>query len=162
MVSVVGVLAFGLLILVTRFSTPNAPGDQAPRVSIVTSQPTLSQDFAAGEGGATGSENWPTAIPQVAPTATVPLPTLAASPTLPPGEFAVGVEVRVIGVEASGLNIRAAPGYSGTPRFLAGEGEIFVVVDGPQRSDDLEWWRVEDPDDPNRSGWAARNFLTAE
>ena len=102
---------------------------------------------------------WPTPIRPAAPTATLALPTPIPSPTLPPGDFAIGVLVKVVGVGTSGLNIRSSPGYSGTPRFLAAEDEVFAIVDGPQTIDGLEWWRVEDPDDSQRFGWAARNYL---
>lgn len=163
MVVVVGVAAFGLLFAFTELSRPQTPGDQLPRVLVVTSPPTLSQDFAAGDGQSPPdqqSDFWPTAIPQVQPSATVPLPTPVSSPTLPPGNFSIGVRVRVVGVDVNGLNVRSSPGISGTPRFLAREGDEFVIVDGPQNSDGYEWWRLEDPEDSVRFGWAARNFLT--
>jgi len=163
MVVVVGVAAFGLLFAFTELSQPQTPGDQLPRVLVVTSPPTLSQDFAASDeqpASEQQSDFWPTAIPQVQPSATVPLPTPVSSPTLPPGNFSIGVRVQVVGVDVNGLNVRSSPGISGTPRFLAREGDEFIIVDGPQNSDGYEWWRLEDPDDPARFGWAARNFMT--
>ncbi len=67
MVGVVGVVAFGLLLRVYRTElSRRRPGDQAPRVQMVTSQPTLSQDFAADSGGSQ-PQFWPTAIPQAQP-----------------------------------------------------------------------------------------------
>lgn len=159
MVGVVGVLAFGLLLAFTELAAPQTPGDQAPRVQVITSQPTLSQDFS---GGAPAQPQfWPTAIPQAQPTATVPLPTPIPSPSLPPGQFDIGAQVQVVGVDTNGLNVRAAPGYSGSLLFLGIENEIFVIVGGPQSADDLEWWKIQDPDDPDRTGWAARNYLMA-
>lgn len=157
MVGVVGTVAISLLFALSGLIEPQTPGNQTPRVRVVTSQPTLSQDFAAG--GALQNTN-PTSIPQALPTATVPLPTPVPSPSLPPGEFAIGASVTVVGVGSSGLNIRSTPGLEGSPRFLAYDEEIFMLVDGPQTADDLEWWRIEDPNDANRYGWAARNFLT--
>ena len=158
MVAVVGAAAFGLMFVFTQLSEPQVPGNQPPRVQLITAQPTLSEDFAAG-GAQPGF--WPTPIPQLYPSPTVPLPTPIPSPTLPPGDFGIGTEVQVVGVGTSGLNMRSEPGLEGTPRFLAAEEDIFVIVDGPQTIDDLEWWRLEDPNDSSRHGWAARNYLTA-
>jgi hypothetical protein len=163
MVVMVGGVAFGLLYAVAELSQPQTPGNQAPRVEVYTSPPTLSQDFAPGEGAAgapqPGFGSNPTQIPQAFPTSTVPLPTPVPSPSLPPGEFVIGAQVQVVGVGGSGLNVRITPGYTGTPRFLAFDEEVFVLVDGPQDADGLEWWRIEDPNDPSRFGWAARNYL---
>lgn len=157
----VGMIALGLVFAFTEMSEPQTPGNQPPRVQVVTSPPTLNQVFAAQPGQQPGAEQplWPTAIPQAFPTATIPLPTPAPSPTLPPGELGIGISVQVVGVGPSGLNMRSAPGLQGTPRFLAADGELFVIVDGPQSVDDMEWWRLEDPNDSSRFGWAARNFF---
>lgn len=158
LVGIVGGLAFGLLVVFSELSQPQTPGNQPPRVQVITSQPTLSQNFT-GENGQGSQSYWPTAIPMALPTATLLLPTPAPSPTLPPGQFAIGVTVQVVGVGLNGLKVREAPGYDGTLRFLAADGDEFVIVDGPQSVDDLEWWRLEDPNDASRYGWAARNYL---
>jgi hypothetical protein len=159
MVGVVGIVALGLLYAFSQLSQPHTPGNQLPRVQVITSVPTLSQDFA-GDMAQPGVNTNPSPIPQALPSATVPLPTPIPSPTLPAGEFAIGMTVEVVGVDINGLNIRSSPGYDGTPRFLAAEGDAFVIVEGPQEADGLEWWRLEDPNDPERYGWAARNYLT--
>jgi len=162
LVIIVGFAALVVFWLFTEMSQPVVPGNQPARVQVVTSQPTLSQDFAQQPGGAAppaGFPAGPTPIPQSFPTPTVALPTPIPSPSLPPGDFMVGVQVRVVGVGTNGLNIRSGPGLDGTPRFLAAEDEVFVIVDGPQDVDSLEWWRVEDPEDSDRYGWAARNYL---
>ncbi len=160
MVGLVAVAAFVVVLTFDALGAARPLGDQAAQVQIITSQPTLSQDFEAGAQVAPAQPAfWPTAIPQVQFTPTIPLPTPVPSPSLPPGNFAIGVMVQVVGVDTSGLNIRSAPGYSGTPRFLSPEGSTFVVVGGPQSVDDLEWWKLEDPEDSTRSGWAARNYL---
>jgi hypothetical protein len=156
MIAIVGIAAFGLLLAFSTLSESYTPGDQPANVRVITAEPTLSQDFAAGQGG---PDLWPTAIPQAQPSATVPLPTPIPSPSLPPGEFVIGASVQVVGVGGSGLNVRSSPGYEGVPRFLAYDDEVFVLVDGPQRVNELEWWRIEDPADSSRFGWAARNFL---
>lgn len=162
MIAVVGLAAFGLLYAVSGLTEPNTPGNQPPRVQVMTAQPTLSQDFAAGNSAGVPQPNagtYPTTIPQALPTPTVTLPTPIPSPSLPPGEFVIGAAVQVIGVETSGLNVRDTPGRDGLPRFLAYDDDTFVLVDGPQAADGFEWWRIEDPNDPTRYGWAARNYL---
>lgn len=159
LVGVVGGLAVGLVLVFATLSESQSLGDQAPRIQVITAQPTLSQDFGASNNSGP-AEFWPTAIPQVQPEATVPLPTPIPSPSLPPGNFVIGARVAVVGVGANGLNVRSAPGYVGTPLFLAYEDEVFALVDGPQNADGLEWWKLEDPNDPSRVGWAARNYLT--
>jgi hypothetical protein len=159
LVGTVGAVAFGLMLAFSILAEPQTPGDQPPRVQVVTSQPTLSQDFAAENPPAGQAQFWPTPIPQAQPTATVALPTPRASQTLPPGEFEIGATVQVVGVETSGLNVRSTPGLTGDPLFLAAENEVFAIVGGPQNANDLEWWKIQDPEDPDRTGWAARNFL---
>jgi hypothetical protein len=162
MVGMVGLVAFGLMFAFSILAEPQTPGDQPPRVQVVTSQPTLSQDFAANNAPANQqSQFWPTPIPQAQPTATMSLPTPRASQTLPPGQFQIGTMVQVVGVETSGLNVRSSPGLTGDLLFLAAENEVFALVGGPQNANELEWWKIEDPDDPERAGWAARNFLMA-
>lgn len=160
LVLAVGAIAFILVIILAEFSAPNTPGNQPAQVRVITSMPTLSQDFFD-----TSSRN-------IAPTAAAPinapasgqvdippLPTAAPSPSLPPGDFRIGATVRVVGVGVNGLNVRSDPGTGSTARFLAFDDDEFVVVDGPQNVNNLEWWRIEDPNDDNRYGWAARNYL---
>ncbi len=161
MIGTVGVIALGLLFILTELNVPEYLGNQTPTFELVTSMPTLDPNFVSG-GGSTPLPNLnvATAIPQALPSPTVALPTPIPSPSLPPGEFTIGASVQVVGVEGSGLNVRESPG-TGLPRFLAYDGEIFVLVDGPQTAEGIEWWRIEDPDDSNRFGWAARNYLTA-
>lgn len=163
LVGVVGLAAFGTLYLASTLGQAAAPGNQTPRVQVITAPPTLSQDFTGGAGVASAPQANTSGpgIPQAAAPATVPLPTPVPSQTLPPGEFQIGTRVRVVGVGLNGLNVRSAPGLSGSQRFLAYDDDEFVLIDGPQDADSLEWWRIEDPDDPDRQGWAARNYLEA-
>lgn len=161
MVGVVGVAAFALVWVFTEMSGPVTPGDQSPQVIEITALPTLGQEFTgAGQAAAPAGGAWPTPIPQAQPTATVALPTPVPTQTLPPGEFVIGARVRVVGVEATKLNVRAAPGLSGDLVFMAEEGDLFAIVGGPQNADGYEWWKLQRIDDPSRVGWAVRNFLT--
>jgi hypothetical protein len=158
MVIVVGASALAFIYFIASFDQPQIPGNQTPSVREITSQPTLSQDFASG-GPALPSYPNPTSIPQALPSPTVALPTPVPSQTMPPGEFIVGTRIQVVGVGSDGLNVRSTPGLDGAVNFQAYDDEIFVIVDGPQIVDDREWWKLEDPEDSYRGGWAVRNFL---
>lgn len=160
MIGTVAVIALGLLFILTELNTPEFLGNQTPTIQMVTSMPTLDPNFVYGVNTQLPNLNVATAIPQALPSPTVALPTPIPSPSLPPGEFTIGANVQVVGVEGSGLNVRESPG-TGLPRFLAYDGEIFVLVDGPQFVGEIEWWHIEDPNDSNRYGWAARNYLMA-
>lgn len=89
-------------------------------------------------------------------------------PTLPPVVFAstpsaavdIGQLVEVIDVGDQQLNVRASPGVIDVDIvFRAPEGSLFLVTEGPAQGDGLTWWRIEDPDDPQRVGWAAAEYL---
>src|SRR5258708_7618480 len=75
----------------------------------------------------------PPAFPQRPPLpASPPLPTIPSTLTLPPGNFAIGDTVVVVGVGESGLNVRSAPGTDSDVKFRGREGELYVLKDGPQ------------------------------
>lgn len=84
------------------------------------------------------------------------------TPTPPPsvGGISVGNYVQIAGTDGAGLRLRSGPGTSNEPRFLGMDSEVFVVKDGPKESDGFIWWFLEAPYDPNRSGWAASQYLS--
>jgi hypothetical protein len=145
----VGGAALGAWLVVDQLGG-NAPvGGQTPIVVVVTSTYTV------------GPPPSLTPIPQPATiTAPAALPTVAPTGTLPPGDFVIGATVEVVGVGIGGLNVRASPGTDAVIRLRAFDTERFVLREGPQQASGLEWWRIEDPTDSTRTGWAARNFLT--
>lgn len=159
LVLAVGAIALLLVFALAEFSAPNTPGNQPAQVRVVTSVPTLSQDFFdSSSRNVAPTSAAPINVPggqAVVP----PLPTAAPSPSLPPGDFRIGAAVRVVGVGLNGLNVRSDPGTGSSSRFLAFDDDEFVLVDGPQSVNNLQWWRIEDPDDDDRYGWAARNYL---
>lgn len=97
-------------------------------------------------------------------TATLPAftlsgPTLAPiiiSPT--PETISVGKTV-LVDADESGLNVRSGAGIQNERLFVAADGETLVVIDGPLQADGLTWWKVQNPDNPSRSGWAAAVYL---
>jgi hypothetical protein len=71
----------------------------------------------------------------------------------------VGAYVRITGTGGDGLRLRAAPGLTGEPLFLAYDTEIFQIQEGPQDADGYTWWYLSTPYDSDRAGWAASDFL---
>jgi hypothetical protein len=68
--------------------------------------------------------------------------------------------VQISGTSGSGLKIREEPGLESKMNFLAGDAEVFQVVDGPVQKDNLIWWKLVTPYDQARSGWAAADYLS--
>jgi hypothetical protein len=86
-------------------------------------------------------------------------PTLAPiviSPT--PVNIAVGMDV-VVDAEESGVNVRSGAGIANARLFVAPNGSIFRVIDGPAQADGLTWWQIQNTADPNQVGWAAAAYL---
>ncbi|MBR6088952.1 MAG: hypothetical protein IKP86_03395 [Anaerolineaceae bacterium] len=105
------------------------------------------------------------------------LMTVIPAPTLTPTVFAtkvpqtleihyvsedglsVGTVVEVYDTGSTGLSVRPQPGTGGYLNFVAGEGERFKIIDGPDSRNNYIWWKLESLTDPDRNGWAAADFL---
>lgn len=75
--------------------------------------------------------------------------------------LSVGTVVEVYNTGSTGLSVRPQPGTGGYLNFVAQEGERFTIVDGPDSRNEYIWWKLESVNDPERSGWAASDFLRA-
>ncbi len=149
MLMLVGGAAVGAWVIVAQMGGNAPAGGQTPVVVVVTSTFTV------------GPPATLTPIPlRPTATSTAPLPTLPATPTLPPGDFVVGATVEVVGVGIQGLNVRVGPGLDAAIKFQGREKERFKIKEGPQTASGEEWWLILDPKDSSRVGWAARRFLT--
>ena len=100
------------------------------------------------------------------PTATIALPTpTPTGDTIPTtsgpssGGIAVGDYVRVVGTGGDGLRLRINPGLDGQVRFIAFEGEIFLIQDGPQEADGFTWWHMVGTEDETRRGWSVSEYM---
>lgn len=155
-----GVVAAVVLILGVVVLLGGTPAlEKPPRVVILTAAltPQAVDESSAALASAT--------IPAQYDVAPAPLalqgPTLvpvAITPTLE--GIAVGKSV-LVAAEQTGLNIRSVPGTTdSTILFVAPPGQSFVVTEGPLQADGLTWWKVQNPVDPNQSGWAAAAFLS--
>jgi len=84
----------------------------------------------------------------------------SATPTL---EMAVGIHVegyvQISGTEGEGLRLRRDPTLNGEIAHIGLEGEIFLVVGGPEERDGYLWWQLEAPLNSTRRGWAVSNYL---
>ncbi|MBC8171499.1 MAG: hypothetical protein H7X77_07490 [Anaerolineae bacterium] len=90
-----------------------------------------------------------------------------SGPTLPPPaitptaiSISIGATIRVIDVGDQQLNVRERPGVIDVDvAFRSPENTLFTIVDGPSQADGLTWWKIQDPENNLRSGWAASNYL---
>ncbi len=98
----------------------------------------------------------PLALP---PTLTPIAPTGMPSPTLAPGEIALGVYVQP-STGGEGLRIHTDPSLNATLAFSAFDSEVFQVTKGPEQADGYTWWYLTASYDASRAGWAVQDFLT--
>jgi len=94
----------------------------------------------------------------VPPTPVIPIATSAPTP-LPPGVLGIGAHVQVVGTGGDGLRLRSGAGLGQEQRFLGLDGEVFLVIDGPQEVDGYTWYYLSAPYDEARKGWAVTEFL---
>jgi hypothetical protein len=71
----------------------------------------------------------------------------------------LGSYVQITGTGDAGLNIRAEAGKDSLTEFIGEESEVFKVIGGPVRMDDIVWWQLSTPYDESRQGWAAAEYL---
>jgi hypothetical protein len=174
LIVVIGV-AGGVIALVAVLGGNNAP-DGDPVFVIVTAEPSATGQVGATENPAIaqrvtpapdslGSAGGQTGATQAF---TGPLPTFALEgPTLPPvilspTPLTINIGANVIVQATDGLNVRETPGLTGTILFRADDQAVFNVVGGPEAADSITWWRLQDPTDASRVGWAAADYLEAQ
>lgn len=156
-------IAGGLVLLVIALGGTTPP-PSSPVLIISTAVPTARPDSFPPIPAS------PTIPPAFDPGSRPQGPLVLSGPTLAPvvltatpRPITIGERVVVVDVGVQQLNVRNIPAVNGsTVVFRAEDGTIFTIVDGPTQGDGLTWWRVQDLFDPNRSGWAASNYLRAE
>jgi hypothetical protein len=142
------------LVLSNRGDAVAAPAGPSPTpiFLVITATPTLG---APGEAGPNETPIGPTAAPTGEPTVT---PT-AAEPTAVPIE--IGGQIVIVGTEGAGLAVRQGPGVDFAYLFVADDGDVFNVQDGPASADGYDWWYIVDPADEDRAGWAVSDYMEA-
>jgi hypothetical protein len=102
--------------------------------------------------------------PKSIPTQDLSLLVATATPTIDPAigdlkGIQISKYVQINGTNGSGLKIRNDAGLNSQMNFLANESEVFQVIDGPIKQDNLVWWKLVTPYDQTRTGWAAADYL---
>lgn len=99
--------------------------------------------------------------PTVTPTVPVPLETPNLEVRYVSAEgFSVGAFVQIANTQGAGLKIRPEPGTSGDVSFIASDGDLFTIVDGPDDRNGYSWWKLQGVNDKALSGWGASAFLS--
>ena len=100
-------------------------------------------------------------VPTYTPT---PVPAQPDFPVVTPTiDVAVGIHVdgyvKILGTDGEGLRLRRDPSLEGEIVNIGLEGEIFLVIGGPEERDGYLWWQLEAPLNTTRKGWAVSNYL---
>jgi len=153
------VVSFGLVGVVYLLGNPTGTVDEAtPIIRIITAEPgAAAQQLPTAQSPATQVVSGgaaPSSLSLEGPT----LEAVQFTPT--PVPITVGSQVAVEGVDENMLNVRDVPGVTAsTIVFRAEEESIFTIVEGPSQADGFTWWRLQDPSDATRTGWAVANYL---
>ena len=159
-------ISFGIVFLIANLggsgNTESSTNEDEAIVRIITAAPSATPAIAS----VIASPTLPIEINLTTPQATVGNLTLSG-PTLEPVIFtstpetiAVGKVIVVIDVGTDKLNVRDVPGVTTSEvLFRADEGTAYVVVEGPSQADGFTWWKIQDPANPNITGWAASNYI---
>lgn len=82
---------------------------------------------------------------------------LTATSALASAQIVPGGYVEVYGTGELGLRLRSGPGLTFATSKIFDEGTRLRVAGGPERADEIDWWRLEASN--GIIGWAAREFL---
>lgn len=82
-----------------------------------------------------------------------------ATQTVGKYQMAVGYYVQVTGTEGDGLRLRSEPGLEKPVKYLASEGQVFEILDGPNEASGYLWWYLVAPMDQTVNGWAVEDFI---
>lgn len=83
----------------------------------------------------------------------------ASTPNGSDQRFSSGLKVKVYGTGSDGLRIHQAAGQSSPTIYLAPEGSVFIVIDGPIVTGGFAWWKIEDKENGNIKGWVVEDYL---
>jgi len=142
---IVGGAAVGLLITVTLLAFARLRGTSQegslPPVLTVIPLPTATAQLILSPTASLLPTQTPTALPDA------------------PKDFTTGELVQVFGTEGEGLRMRSNPNLAADVLLLGLESEVFEVIEGPTAADGYTWWRLANPFDPSKQGWAVDQFL---
>lgn len=79
-----------------------------------------------------------------------------------PGVYSTGMIVEIANTGGDGLRIRSGPSFNDVPLYLGQEGEVFIIIDGPNIVESTIWWKIKSESDANKLGWAVQEYLTGK
>jgi hypothetical protein len=84
------------------------------------------------------------------------------SPTPPlPGVFAIGMEIKIYGTGDDGLRLRINPGTDQEILYIAKENTKYLIIDGPDVTDSLVWWKIQAVNEGSEAGWSVQDYFSA-
>jgi len=85
---------------------------------------------------------------------------LLITPTqIPASLFSINMNIWIGGTGGDGLRIRDDASQNSTTIYVAADGEMFTIIDGPLLNDGYIWWRIKKYDNSKVIGWAVQDFL---
>jgi hypothetical protein len=77
-------------------------------------------------------------------------------------KYSIGLRVKVQGTGGEGLRIHQAVGQESPTIYLANDGDLFSIADGPVMTGGYVWWKIRSLSPGEVIGWAAEDFLQIE
>jgi hypothetical protein len=73
--------------------------------------------------------------------------------------FSKGFKVIVKGTEGEGLRLHQSAGQESPTLYLANEGDLYIITDGPIITGGYVWWQIRSLSIETIIGWAVQDFL---
>ena len=73
--------------------------------------------------------------------------------------FAKGLKVIIQGTDGEGLRIHQLAGQNSPTIYMANEGDLYIISDGPIITGGYVWWQIKSLAIEEIEGWAAQDFL---
>jgi len=68
--------------------------------------------------------------------------------------------IYINGTGGDGLRIRDTASQKGSTLYVAADGEMFEIIDGPELNDGYIWWQIKNNVNGELKGWAVQDFLS--
>jgi hypothetical protein len=73
--------------------------------------------------------------------------------------FAKGFKVNIYGTEGEGLRLHQSAGQESPTVYLANEGGLYIITEGPIITGGYVWWQIRSLTNETNFGWAVQDFL---
>jgi len=84
---------------------------------------------------------------------------ITVTQNIPPQKYSKGLKVKIQGTGGEGLRIHQDAGQGSPTIYLAQDGEIFIVNEGPVVSGGYVWWKIESTTPEKIIGWAVEDYF---